>query len=454
MHVAIIILLNIAVYCRCLFFNLVSDDAATMKHSPYNVRYDKIQSILIHTLSCLYIYIGFGASTASFVAALLFSVHPLGVQIPVWKGGQLYGTNSLGILIAIALAPWGAVAFLFLIPGIPIAIFAPLVFLFTKHWYLALFYLPLTIWGFKKIRQVVNDKIKYIRNVEKLTSKRNDLGVVQEGFNIDEWKWANLILVVKTFGYYALASLFPFKNGFYNSFLATLGSSTKETNYWYSLNRHFWGGLFAIILMAGIWWVNKFNYIGMGIMLFVLSLIPFMNFISVQQFTASRYAYLALAGFQVALIGIVSYTPILVQMAIYGSLFTFYLLKLYEVMEQYRYNDTKLIELNSEIFPENPRVWYFRYEYQLHNQNDVMAFAEAAYGLKHLPEDCQLWFGLAVASYGLEDYNGALEFVKNAEKFMILADRENMKEIIAEFRARVDKKLTEKWSKPMGKRRF
>lgn len=451
MYIAIIIVLNALVYYKCLSYGLVSDDAAHMKLNPYNVKYDKTLSLLIHTLSCIYLYIAFGSSTVSFIAALLFSVHPLGVQIPVWKGGQTYGSTALSVLMAIALAPYGVLTLLLVIPGIPTAPLTPLLFLFTKYWYLAIFCPILICTGFRRTAYIIGRKVVDVaaakeakaQGITKKSVPRR--GVLQEDFNLYEWKWINLVLVVKTFGYYVLASLFPFKNGYYNSFMCTLGSSTKATKYWYSLNRHFWGGLFAMSLMATIWWFHKFDFIGMGIMLFVLSLLPFMNFISIQQFTASRYAYLALAGFQIALVGTLSYLPWEVQLVIYGGLFIRYITKLFEVLPQYRKNDMTLIQLNSQMFPDNPRVWYFRYEHQLFHKNYVMAFAEATYGLQALPEDCQLWFGMACASYHLNSLGSAKEFLDKAREFMILADRANMKCLIDELDDLIDKRLRKKW---------
>ncbi len=116
-----------------------------------------------------------------------------------------------------------------------------------------------------------------------------------------------------------------------------------------------------------------------------------------------------------------------------------------------------MIVSDSEVFPENPRLWYFRYERMLHKENPIMAWAEAANGLRHLPEDCQLYFGLAVASYDLGDTPGAIHFLKLSEKYMMLTERKNMEALIAVFRERI--RLSEKKggeddgriSKPQGK---
>lgn len=423
----IIALLNILVYSQTVFFGVVSDDATMLKTNPYPVRRSKITSILLHTVIAEYIYLAFGQSL---IAAILFSIHPMAIQVPVWWSGRYYGLSALIFLMVLAFG-WIAVPFYFIAPaGIATVLFTPLLFIFTKHWYIALVF-PILAWcSYRGIKANITSKV--------------DGGVPKDLY---KWKWINLIIVVKTFGYYSLACLLPIKNGFYNSFLATLGYS----NYWYSLNRHFWGGLLAVISMAVIWWFNKFNFTGMGIMLFVLSLIPFLNFITVQQFTTPRYAYLPLIGFQVALVEMIFKLPIIPQSAILGALFLFYLDRTVRVMKHYKKDNITMIELDSQVFPDNPRLWYFRYEHMLHKNNPIMAWAEATYGLKYLPEDCQLWFGLACASFELGDMNAASEFLRTSEKFMMLTEREDMRGLITEMRQRIDIALKQKWQ---PKRRF
>ena len=434
MEYFLILLVNL-VYLHCIWHGVVNDDAAELKVRPYNVKQEKIFNILLHLAVSELIYAVFGSLTA----AILFSIHPLAIQIPAWKAGRHYGLNAGIFLSALAFFPFSAPLLLLSEFSIGTTLFLPLAFLFTKHWYVALIFLPIAGLSYKKIKT-------------NISNKKSGGGIfsvpLPDDFTPQNFKWKNLIIVVKTFGYYSLACLLPIKNGFYNSFLVTIGASEKDNRYWYSFNRHFWGGIFAFIFMFVIWWFNKFNFIGMGILIFGLSLIPFLNFITVQQFTAPRYAYLPLIGFQVALAGCLTHLPLPLRCFIVGALFLFYLDRTLRVMRHYAKDNISMMELDSQVFPENPRLWYYRYEHMLHKGNPVMAWAEATYGLKHLPEDCQLWFGLACASFELGDYNAASEFLKTSEKFMLLADRKSMQSLIAEFRARIKVELVKKFSPP------
>lgn len=436
----LILLVNL-IYLPAIKYEVINDDATELKLYPYNVRRAKVVSIILHLMTAEFIYLAFGSSQVSFIAALLFSVHPLAIQVPVWKAGSAYGVNALIFLLIKAFAPFSAPLYIVGMLSTATTLFTPLLFLFTGHWYIALMFPLLALISYKKI---------WKENVE-VKKKGNELFSTLTDFKLSKFAFINLVIVVKTFGYYALACLLPMKNGFYNSFLATLGASHKDTKYWYSFNRHFWGGLFAMILMAVVWWFNKFNFVGMGILLFVLSIGPFLNFITVQQFTAPRYAYLPLIGFQIALVSLIFRLPAVWQAGICGALFIFYLDRTLRVMKHYAKDNITMMELDSQVFPDNPRLWYYRYEHMLHKNNPIMAWAEATYGLKHLPEDCQLWFGLAVASFELGDMNAAGEFLKTSERFMILSDRKNMQSLIAEMRERIRVKLAEKYS---PKRRF
>ncbi len=435
MKYLIILLLNYIIYRKAIYFNLVNDDSTVMKTNPFNVKRAKITSIILHTIVAEYIYLAFGQ--ISFIAALMFSIHPLAIQVPVWWTGREYGLGALVALMAVAFAPFGIIAYLGSQAGIATILFTPIMFLFTKYWYLILFF-PI----FAAIR------FSWGSLYEAITSraKRQELFSTHNEYKIGKFKWVNLVIVIKTFSYYSLASLLPMKNGFYNSFLVTLGSSNKETRYWYSLNRHFWGGLLAMAIMATIWAFNIYNYIGMGILLFGLSLGPYLNFITVQMWTSPRYAYLALIGFQVALVGL------LIQLGVSGycilsALWLFYLDRTLKVMQIYKTDNITMMILDSQVFPDNPRLWYYRYEHMLHKHNPLMAWAEASYGLKYLPEDCQLWFGLACASFELGDMNAAGEFLKTSERFIMLTERQNMQSLIDELRQRIKVKLLEKYTK-------
>ncbi|MDD5355845.1 MAG: hypothetical protein PHY56_04875 [Candidatus Omnitrophica bacterium] len=443
---AVIILLNVIVYFKTIFYKLISDDAIRMKIEPFPIKRTKSVNLLLHITVASFVFAAFGFSPVSFMAALLFSIHPLAVQVPVWCCARSYGRNALLFLTALFYAPFGAVVlFLNKREILPQILLTPLIFLFTPYWYLAIMVIPLYF---------AARKVWYI---SKKTKTENGIfsSSIPEDFMLHKFRLENLVLAVKTFGYYSLACIIPIKNGFYNSFLATLGSSGKQNKYWYSLNRHFWGGLLAMVIIGIIWAFNIHNYIGMGILLFVLSIGPFLNFITIQQFTAPRYAYLPLIGYQIALVGLISkITPVSFPITLYsafclnlifrifilGGLFALYLIQLLRVLPHYSTGSLDLMERDSQIFPDNPRLWYFRYEHALHKNNPILAWAEAAWGLKHNPDDCQLYFGLAISTESLGDLKGALTFLTIAEKFMIMTDRQSMKQLIDESKERIKAK--------------
>lgn len=437
MHQLIILLANL-IYLPAIWYGLISDDATEMKMCPYNVKKSKIASIILHIIVAQFVYIAFGANFASFMAALMFSLHPAAIQIPVWRAGRYYGYNALIVLLSIAFMPFTFPLYFFSLLSIASTMFVPLIFLFTDYWFLAVLCPILIGLSYKHIKGNIIDKIKGTNNIYS--------NPLPDDYILHKFHLTKLIIAVKTFGFYVLSALLPVKNGFYNSFLVTLGMSKIETKYWYSLNRHFWGGLLAIIAMLCIWCFNMFNFIGMGIMIFVLALIPFMNFITVQQFTAPRYAYLPLIGFHIALASLLLNFGI-VGFAICCVLLGFYIAQMLRVMPIYKKDSLNAIVKDSHEFPDNPRVWYYRYERALHKGNAVVAWSEANWGLKYLPYDCQLWFALACASFELGDMNSTEKFLKNSEKYMLLVGRGDMQILVNDLRRRIKLKLEGKYLK-------
>lgn len=435
MEYLLILLVNL-IWLPTLKFIAVTDDAMHIKTSPdtfgwpfrgrKGVVFARMVNITIHVLIAEYIYMAFG----NILVALLFSVHPFGVQVAAWRSGRQYGINALLFMMAVAFAPIGSLAYLACFNGAaPTILFTPLAFITTKYWWLAFMVIPIGIINYLNIRKGVVGKIK---------GSFFYAGIPDDSI-LAKFNARKLIIVVKTFGYYSLACLLPIKNGFYNSFLANCGMSKQQTAYWFSLNRHFWGGLLAIGIVGTALVLNFHNIIGFGLMLFILSIAPFLNFITIQQYVAPRYAYLPLIGFQVALVGLLAKMGIFTQLVAIPALFAIYLDRLLRVMKHYEGKNKDLMYYDSDVFPDCLRLWYYKFHRWLELDNPIMAWAEAAWGLKYNPNDCQLYFGMAVASWNMGNRKGAEFFIGEAEKNMIDVGKKDMVNIIAEFKDRMKK---------------
>ena len=270
--VSLIVLLNLLLYWRTLKFKLINDDYATFhicskapalntfkrirpygnRTWPVDLKKERIFSIAIHTTVACYIYYAFGMTFYSFIAAILFSMHPAAVQVPAWLSGRHHGWDALMFLIAYAFSPWCAPLLFLSQRGYPTNFIATLVFAFTRHWYVSLLFPLLAMWHFKPLRDIIRRKIGRRERQHRL-GYDHDESKLTEDFYIHKFHPGRLIIAVKTFGYYALSCLLPLKNGFFNSFLVTMGMSKEHNKYWFSLNRHFWGGLFAIVVMSTLW---------------------------------------------------------------------------------------------------------------------------------------------------------------------------------------------------------
>jgi hypothetical protein len=239
---ALIFLVNILYIPVIWWKGLVSDDALSMVFNPFNLKEARTCNVILHITVAEYIYIAFGCSPVSLLASILFSIHPQTVQISSYRSGRQYGVNALLFLFALTFAPLGALAYFSygVNAGCASLVITPFVFLATKFWWLA-FLAPVVFWfSWKQIKRGVDAKI---------AGPQDFSAPLPQDMGLTEMKPQKLILVVKTFWYYSLAALLPFKNGYYNSFLQTFGMSKKDTDYWYSFNRHFWGGLSVMGLM-------------------------------------------------------------------------------------------------------------------------------------------------------------------------------------------------------------
>ena len=433
MEYLFIFLVNL-IWLPTLSYGLITDDIMHMKTSPDTfgwpfkgakaVIFARLVNITIHVLIAEYIYMAFG----NILVALLFSVHPFGVQVAAWRSGRQYGINALLFMMAVTFAPIGGLSLFACFNGAtPTIFFAPLAFISTKYWWLAFGVLVIGCMNYVNVKKGMAGKVG-----GSIFYPGEPKDSVLSKFHL-----INLIIVIKTFGYYCLACLLPIKNGFYNSFLSNYGMTKSQTAYWFSLNRHFWGGLAAIGIVGTLIVLNFHNAIGFGLMLFVLSIGPFLNFITIQQYTAPRYAYFALIGFHVALVVFLAKMGIFAQVVMVAGLFAFYLDRLIKVQKHYQGKNTNVMYLDSDVFPDCLRLWYYKYHRWLELDNPIMAWAEAAWGLKHNPNDCQLYFGMAVASWNMGNEKGAKFFLGEAEKNMMDVGKKDMMETINAFKNRM-----------------
>jgi tetratricopeptide (TPR) repeat protein len=348
---AIIAVVNLLFYFKTLSYKYCSDDipaAHRPKHpKPWvyllgviegraksNPHVDHAITTIFHTLTCVFIYLGFGANDVSFLAALLFSFNPSNNQGSVWLSGRSYLLPTLGMTACLSLPFLGPL----LLVGVTFfnaGFVFPLILLASPYPWLAAFVPICWIIHYKRFKENVFRKAK--------------MEMYDEDKKIHPKK---LILFTKTFGWYLWHALIPTKTTFYHSFLQSLAGSLSYRGY--TLCRWFWFGLSAII---GIGWyllTQEWSIAHFGLIWFCLGIAPFLNLFRIHQEIAERYLYLPNAGLMLVLASILVGHPVLSAMFV-----TMYATKMWFYMDAYQ-DDYYLVEYSCMNSPDAWFSWHVR----------------------------------------------------------------------------------------------
>lgn len=310
--VCIITALNLALYLKTLRYKFVSDDLTVFYHPPVfknqlhrrwlqfigacklqgkTLRFFKNQqgkwemavieteeqehllAVLLHTAICLTIYFAFGASSVSFLTALLYSTNPINHQATIWPGGRGYVLPILSLLLSICV-PFLSPALLYFCSWFTIGFLAPLVLIGSTKWYL-LGWMPL-VWFLHWLKFSTAIKLK----------------ASKESFDEDrKYTLKKLRIYVKTYGFYFLLCLFPFRITFYHNFLQSMAGNDIMMRRAYAFDRYFLTGIvafFGIIIYSCFCW----GPIAWALVAFTIGIIPFCNIVRSNQEIAERFCAL------------------------------------------------------------------------------------------------------------------------------------------------------------------
>jgi len=420
--VCIILLVNLCFYLKCLGFKYVSDDipSANRKethpkwkywllvlegHLKSNPVIDHAITIVLHSLVCAFIYIGFGANDVSFLAALLFSFNPINNQGSVWISGRGYVLSTLGMVGAMSM-PLLAPAWILLACYSNAGFLAPLVFLGSDYSWFLLF-MPL-IWGFywKRFKNNVQNKIS------------------QEMYTEDrKIHISKLILFIKTASFYFIHSIIPIKTTFYHSYMQSMAGAGKEKAY--SLrDRFFWLGLVIFGWMIWYWTTQPWTMASFGLLWWLITLAPFCNLFRLQQEIAERYCYLPNAGLMVALASFLLASPI------WSAVFiTMYATKMWFWMDAFQ-DDYYTVEASCIASPNSWFVWHVRAMKRWGDQSYQEALIMWTMARLISPKEFKILFNIASAlKLGKHDKE-AEQFIKQAEENIPAGQEKQANELI------------------------
>lgn len=382
-----IVIVNLTLYFKTLRFKFVSDDFSVY-HSPpeYKNRFHKrwlqftgqmklisktfnfyrdngkwkfaiiqtaeqehLLALMLHILICILIYIAFGKSQISFVAALLYATNPVNNQGTIWPGGRGYALPIACLLLAMAVPLTAPVALGFC-SWYTIGFLAPLALIGSSKWYLV-GWMPL-IWLLhsRKWSTALKSKAKI------------------ESFDEDKvsLKPKKFVILIKTFGFYLTLCLFPHKITFYHSFLQSMSGSGKDKaqTIW---DKYFWIG--AIAICSFVFYIAQVQWstLHWSLFAFFITIIPFCNFIRANQEIAERFCALPNVFLMLALSHLIaSYSFLVAAFVIFYATRTFYTLIMYK--DEYFITELAILE--------DPNAWY-AWHVRAHKRWDTQSYKEA-----------------------------------------------------------------------------
>ena len=424
--ICIILLANLIFYCKTIKYGYCSDDIPSSQRPKDKNKWlhafwtlegnqkstpeiDHAITMLLHTLVCIGIYLGFGHNGVSFLASLLFAFNPINNQGAVWISGRGYVLSALGMVWALALPMEMGGLMLLGATYSNAGFLMPVVLIGSSHPFLLIFMPLVWLYHWKFFKKNVGDKMK--------------MEVFTEDKHIHPKKF---ILALKTFGFYLSHSLIPIKTTFYHSLLESIAGSRVAKAY--TLCKFFWFGLFSICAMIFYVCTHKWDMVCFGMLWWCVGIAPFCNFYRMQQEIGERYAYLANVGLMVVLASFIYHYGYLV-----GFFMAMYATKMWFYVEAYK-DDFWLIEYARLNSPDSWFAWHIsamkRLEKKSHNE--ALIFWVIAKSIS--PKEFKILYNIAVMLVMLNNRPEALRFLAEAEANIPRGQEESGGKLVSQFR--------------------
>lgn len=423
--ILILLVVNLIFYFKCLGYGYVSDDIPVAKRGrPANMwkrfwlqlegsirttpKNDHALTMVIHALTAVFIYTGFGSNEVSFLAALLFSFNPINNQCSVWISGRGYAVSALTMCMAMTFPYVGPLILLFTTYTIA-GFFAPLVLLGSEHAWMVLF-LPL-VWMFHAKHFMGNVKAKM------------DMELHAEDRKIT---WRKLVLMVKTMGFYFTHSLFPIKTTFYHSYMQSMAGSGKIKAYSFK-DRFLWVGLVVLPLIA-YRLAQPWDMVSFGLLWWVFCIAPFSNLYRMHQEISERYCYLPNVGLMFVLASYLINYPVLAACWV-----TMYATKMWFYMDAYQ-DDFYLVENASLNSPDSWFAWHVKAmrRWEGRSYNEAIIYWTMARAIS--PKEFKLLFNLATAFKICKQHDQADKFLEMAGENIPEGQEEVANKLIGEWK--------------------
>ena len=362
----------------------------------YTPLVDHICTLILHTLVCVFIYIGFGQNNISLAASFLFMVNPANNQGSVWISGRGYVYPTLFLLWTISI-PYLAPLFIILTTYFHTGFLSPLILAVSPFkWYLVFVPIAWAICSFK-----------FVKNIKQKVN--------QEMFGEDKKiNIKKLILYFKTFGYYTVLFIIPFRNTFYHSFMQSMAGNEIMKKRAYSIDKFFFAGIFSIALLIYGIYTHPFSLFSLACAWWIIGVSPYCNLFRCHQEIAERYMYHAGVGLSFILATFVINHPYVLAALLSG-----YATRLWFYMDAY--TDDYFL---SEVSRINSRDSWFAWHIAAHKRWNNGAYKEAiilwVMAKNISPNEFKILFNIATCLNIIGEDKEAVEYYREAKKHIPL----------------------------------
>jgi len=419
--IALIVIINILFYYRTISYAGICDDIPIFnlvteipkgwwmnfwyhlhgrKYKSWKLAHS--QTLAIHTINSVLIYIVFGMNTVSLLAALLFSVNPVNNQCSIWISGKGYSMNTTCALLMWMFPLFSPVIYLVgtYFCGASLVLF-PLIFLFTKYWWLASLAL-IGLWREKgRIWDKKNPASKYN------TESNKELLTIH---------WGKVILAFRTYGYYFSNAILAFRLGFYHGYCFLHGVNEVENKKSYKIDMYFFIGV-ALGLVT-LYTLNIY------LLWFTISLAVWLNLMTFNQTIANRYVYFPNVGAMLLLASLVVKFP-----PLFFVLITYYATKLAFFVIAYK-NEYWSIEYSCLEQPDFFYPWQNRAVHCFQNQNYHGALGNMIKANELRPDDWKIVYNIAQIYMMVGNLAETRKYYEQAQKCMIDGREEQINKLM------------------------
>ena len=440
MEIGIIILFNLIIFYRTLFYSIIVDDIRqyqsikkgvanhtqfsnltwnildTLKKIKYDLKIrlyggatfgnnrviDHTLAILIHTCICVLIYMVFGYSKVSLMAALLYACHPSNHQTSIWLNGRRYAIAILLLLLAMLYKPWGLflypLTFFFQIT----TLFAPIIFL--KEYPILMLLIPIMIganWSW--IKKKIKHRMKMILCEEQ-----------------KKWSISRIPIIVKSYGFYFFRMFTPWTTLMNYPDLYWWGIVKDKSDECYKINLEFWRGALAIAISGvGLYYFNGIERLFWAFM--ILSTLQWSAILSAVQLNTDRYISLPNVFAMYFLAKILTLAP-------YGTtIFFCYLVyfnyNLSMVMRMYWGIDA-YHRYQMYFQPQLTKPRFNRIEFYLRSNRMLTAWYLVEEGLQYNPNDFHFLLHSAICNVTIGNIPKAMEALEAAKQNYYMGQEE------------------------------